>query len=65
MLNLLQYDILDQFGETAAYLNTREFTFDEAVEILVEKNWGERHTWMYEYDVRAESRLSLYQDISC
>ncbi|KAN0102110.1 FAD/NAD(P)-binding domain containing protein [Hyaloscypha variabilis] len=50
------YDILDQFGETAAYLNTRDFTFDEAVEILVEKNWGERHTWMYEYDIQKAFR---------
>ncbi|PMD42169.1 FAD/NAD(P)-binding domain-containing protein [Hyaloscypha variabilis F] len=50
------YDILDQFGETAAYLNIREFTFDEAVEILVEKNWGERHTWMYEYDIQKAFR---------
>ena len=38
VLTWLQYDILDQFGETAAFLESKEFNFDEAVNILVERN---------------------------
>ncbi|EXJ93162.1 hypothetical protein A1O3_01719 [Capronia epimyces CBS 606.96] len=48
------YGVLDKFAETGAYLNSLSPTpsFDTAVRILVENNWGNDHNWLYHYDVQ-------------
>ncbi|KAE9369815.1 putative monooxygenase [Stipitochalara longipes BDJ] len=57
-------ELLDNFGETAAYLETREFAFDEAADILVERNLSERHTWIYEYDIQQVFKDAIEEEKS-
>ncbi|KIW10691.1 hypothetical protein PV08_11655 [Exophiala spinifera] len=48
------YGILGKFADTVAYLETLDPkpTFDTAVEVLVQNNWGYEHSWAYHYNVQ-------------
>ncbi|EHY59865.1 hypothetical protein HRR90_008747 [Exophiala dermatitidis] len=48
------YDILEKFAKTEASLRDMNPppTFDEAVRVIVDNNWGYDHSWMYHYDVQ-------------
>lgn len=48
-----KYGILGKFAQidTSLRNSNPKPTFDEAVRVLVDNNWGYDHNWMYHYDV--------------
>lgn len=44
---------MEKFAKTEASLRDMNPppTFDEAVRVIVDNNWGYDHSWMYHYDV--------------